>query len=482
MTSFTKWFDNSSLPIALKWSVMIACFITLVMGLLSWFLISQQKDFHQQQNRVLGSTLVNQLARAASEPMLAQDDLALNVLVQQEGKDQLIIGMQVFDKEGVLRANTGVSAIWDIRSLIAGVSTPQQLIWQTPTTRAITFYSLIQYQGVTAGVALVTIDRKPLEVQLAQVTNALITTTIGLVLVSILLAFPLAYRLCAPIRQLVEVGNALNTEDTQPMVRADRKDEIGHVLDSFQYLADGMEKKKKVENAFSQFLSPTIAKQVLSQPQGTQLGGKTLYGSVLFCDVVGFTEMSENLLPVEVGGLLNQYFKYFSVAAHSCHGTVDKFIGDCIMILFGVPEEDEQHGIHAVTCAVLIQQIAAQINFQRQRDGLPIVQFRIGINSGAMLAGNLGSDERMQYTVVGDAVNLTSRICDICEPGQVLVTRDTLEQPGLRAITRPQSLGAVRVKGRKMPVSPYVVDVGHFIRKSDIDTYIKKVLPDGEIS
>jgi len=152
------------------------------------------------------------------------------------------------------------------------------------------------------------------------------------------------------------------------------------------------------------------------------------------------------------------------------------------MILFGVPDQEEQHAIHAVTCAVLIQQIAAQINLQRQRDGLSIVRFRVGINSGAMLAGNLGSEERMQYTVVGDVVNLTARICDICEPGQVLVTRDTLEQPGLRSIVQSHSMGAIRVKGRKKPVFPYVIDMGHFIRKSDIESYIKQVLPDGDIA
>jgi len=482
MTSLTRWFDNSSLPIALKWSVTIACFITLVMGSLGWFLINQQNEFHQQQNQVLGSTLVNQLARASSEPMLAQDDLALSILVQQEDKDKLIIGMQVFDKDGKLRASAGVSAIWDIRSLILGGDNPPQLLWQTPKYSAISFYSLIQFQDITTGVALVTIDRKPLEAQLAGLTHALVTTTLGLVLVSVLLAFPLAYRLCQPIHQLVKVGEALNSGDTATLIRADRKDEIGRVLSTFKYLADGMEEKRKVESAFSQFLSPTIAKQVLDQPRGTELGGTTTHGSVLFCDVVGFTEMSESLLPVEVGGLLNQYFKYFSVAAHSCHGTVDKFIGDCVMILFGVPEMDEQHGLHAVTCAVLIQQIALRINRQRDRDGLPIVEFRIGINSGAMLAGNLGSEERMQYTVVGDAVNLTSRICNLCEPGKILVTRDTLDQPGLGTITRPQSLGSVRVKGRRRPVAPYMIDIDNFIAESDIDEYIQQVCPDGEIA
>lgn len=450
------------------------------MVVLGWFLSNQQQVFHQQQNRILGKSLVNQLALAASEPMLAKDDLALGLLVKQEGKDELIIGTQIFDKEGLLRASNGLSAIWDIRSLMKEEAQPEQLVWQTPAARAITYHSLIRYQGLIVGVALVSIDRKPFELQLQKVRNIFVTTTLILAFISILLAFPLAYTLSAPIRHLAQVGKTINEQDNQPLVKSTRKDEIGRVLDSFHFLADSMEKKKQVESAFSQFLSPSIAKRVLDQPQGTQLGGRTTEGSVLFCDVVGFTKISESLLPAEVGTLLNQYFKYFSLAAHSCHGTVDKFIGDCMMIIFGVPESDEQHAIHAVTCSVLIQKIATQINLQRKQKKLPTVQFRIGINSGDMLAGNLGSNDRMQFTVVGDVVNLTSRICNLCKPGQILVTKETLNQPGFGSITHPQSLGSVFVKGRKKPVYPYSIDVEHFIREGDIDDYIKQILIEGE--
>jgi len=481
MAKITAWFDNSSLPIALKWSLMIACFITIVMSILGWFLSNQQKNFHQKQTQVLGHSLVNQLALAASEPILAQDELALSMLLKQEGKEQLIIGTQIFDKKGLLKASTGVSTIWDIRSLLQENAEPDYLIWQTPGTQAITFHSLIKYQDLIVGVALVTIDREPLQQQLQQMTNLFISTTVGLVFISILFAFPLAYTLSAPIRHLEKVVKTLNQDDTPAVSKTRRKDEIGRVLDSFHYLADSMEKKKQVESAFHQFLSPSIARNVLNQPQGTQLGGTTTTGSVLFCDVVGYTEISESLMPDEVGSLLNQYFKYFSLAAHSCHGTVDKFIGDCMMIIFGVPESDQQHAIHAVTCAVLIQKIATQINIQRQLNNMPIVRFRIGINSGEMLAGNLGSDERMQFTVVGDAVNLSSRVCTLCEPGQILVTRETLREPGFSNIRHPQSLGTVFVKGRKKPVYPYSIDVERFIREGDIDDYIKQILIEGEI-
>ncbi|MCW8890839.1 MAG: HAMP domain-containing protein [Sedimenticola sp.] len=477
MKSLTKKLENSSLPLALKWSLVIACFVSIVMGLLGWFLIDQQTNTYRQQNDILGRTVVDQLALASGEPLLAGDDLSLQVLVRQQEKTPLILGMQVFDLKGKIMASAGISPIGDVLALTRDEAASVQLPWKTPYVNAVSFISHIVFKEVTAGFAVVTIDQGPLERQLSALTGALVTTTLGLIALGAMLAFPLAHRLCRPIYQLVKVGEAIDSGDTHTPITVGRKDEIGRVLDAFQHMADGMKKKQQVEQAFSRFLSPTIAHQVLNQPDGSELGGITVEGSVLFCDVVGFTELSEDLSPQAVGALLNQYFSYFSIAADSCNGTVDKFIGDCVMILFGVPESDYSHGLHAVTCAVLIQEIAVRINHQREKEGLPLVQFKIGINSGQMLAGNLGSAERMQYTVVGDAVNLTARICDICTPGEILVTEDTLSQPGLSLLVKATPQQTVNVKGRRQLVTPYRVDSDAFLEESRFQESLEKILP-----
>lgn len=481
MKKLTRKLENSALPLALKWSVIIACFVSVVMGSLGWFLIDQQTSTYRHQNEVLGGIVVDQLAFAAGEPLLAGDDLSLQVLVRQQEKNALIIGMQVFDLKGALKASAGVSPIGDILFLIERNENLRQLPWRTPYVNAVSFFSSIKFKDVTAGYAVVSIDQGPLEQQLNSLTGALITTTIGLIVIGAILAFPLAHRLCRPIYQLVKVGEAIDSGDTHMPIAVGRKDEIGRVLDAFQHMAEGMEKKREVEQAFSRFLSPRIAHQVLTQPEGSELGGITKDGSVLFCDVVGFTGLSEYLSPREVGELLNQYFSYFSIAADSCNGTVDKFIGDCVMILFGVPQSDVSHGLHAVTCGVLIQEIAARINHQRQKQGLPLVQFKVGINSGQMLAGNLGSVERMQYTVVGDTVNLTARICDICAPDEILVTEATLAQPGVKSVIKSIPQDTVKVKGRRQSVKTYLIERQSFISKSRFQESLKTILPTVEV-
>jgi adenylate cyclase len=369
-------------------------------------------------------------------------------------------------------------AIGDILSVMRDNGSQGQLHWQTANMDAISFFTHVVYQDLTVGTALVTIDQDPLEIQLQSLTRALVTTTLGLILLGAMLAFPLAQRLYRPIHQLVKAGEALGRDHRLEKLQAgERKDEIGLLLGTFQHMADGMEKKREVEDAFSRFVSPSIAHQVLSGPEGSSLGGVTTEGSVLFCDIVGFTELSEYMQPQEVGELLNQYFSYFSIAADSCRGTVDKFIGDCIMILFGVPASDESHGLQSVTCAVLIQEIAIRVNLQRKKQALPIVQFRIGINSGTMLAGNLGSKERMQYTVVGDVVNLSSRLCDLCAPGEILVTQETLNQSGIDAVIEAHPKKTVQVKGRRQPVTPYAVEAEGILRDPRVQASLHRILP-----
>lgn len=477
MNRLTRRFENSSLPLALKWSLIIACFVSLVMGALGWFLIGQQSDSYRQQNGVLGNLLVDQLALAASEPLMAEDNLGLQVLVRQQEKSALILGMQIFDRQGGVKASAGVSPIGDILAQVGQRWESDRLPWRTPYFDAISFISTIRFKEVVAGYAVVTVDQGPLENQLGRLKQTLLSTTLGLILLGILLAFPLAHRLSRPIRQLVKVGEAVDRGQRRPPLLPGRRDELGQVIHSFHQMADGMEKKREVEQAFSRYLSPTIARQVLNQPAGSELGGTTLVGSVLFCDVVGFTELSENLPPEAVGELLNQYFSYFSIAAESCEGTVDKFIGDCIMVLFGVPEADEAHGLHAVTCGVLIQEIANRINHRRKAENLPLVEFKVGINTGKMLAGNLGSAQRMQYTVVGDSVNLAARVCDICTPGQVLITRETLQQPGVEPLVQAEPLQSVRVRGRRQTVRPYRIDGESFLAESRFQESLQRILP-----
>ncbi|MET0087272.1 MAG: adenylate/guanylate cyclase domain-containing protein [Sedimenticola sp.] len=477
---------GTSLPLALKWSLSIAALVVIVMGMLAWFLINQEEAAFQRQSEQMGIMMVSQLASSASEPLLAGDDLALKVLVTQQEKIPLIIGMQVFDREGNVRVDAGLSPFEEhspdlnAHPLFSNMMTGG-MAWSSGGTTAVSYGSEVRFQDVVAGYVMVSLDRAPFEQDLARLVNALIATTLGLIVLGVLLAIPLAHRLCRPIYKLVEASEAIHSGQAVHFVAENRDDEIGRVLDIFQNMAAGLKEKRVVEEALYRYVSPNVAQKLLgADAESMALGGATTTGSVLFCDIVGFTELSEKLPPEELMALLNHYFSYFALAGSSCGGTVDKFIGDCVMILFGVPEPDEMHALHAVTCGTLIQEIAQRISSQRKAAGLPTVSFRVGINSGSVLAGNLGSEQRMQYTVVGDVVNVASRICDLCEPHKILLTRETAVQPAVGETASLVRRDSVTVKGRSRNVELFEMELSGFGQRQLITSHLEAILPGEE--
>lgn len=231
-------------------------------------------------------------------------------------------------------------------------------------------------------------------------------------------------------------------------------------MQSLNSMGEGLLRKEQVEQVFSRYVSPQVASQAindLDRMESLQLGGRHVEASVLFADIVGFTSMSESMEPQKVSELLNLYFSNIAAAVHFCQGHIDKYMGDCAMIVFGVPEEYEQHPFNAIACGWMILQMVDVMNRQRIRNELPAVEFRIGVNSGTMLAGNMGSTDRMEYTVVGDAVNLASRLSHAGEPGQLILTEEMLNHPVMAQRISCSQQGTIKLRGKKDPVTLFAV-------------------------
>ncbi len=466
-------YENSSLPLGLKWSVSIAALIVTAMGILGFYLIQQQEAGFRSQAYDFSQVIVDQLVRVAGEPLMAGDTLTMQALVQRHAQSPLILGAALHDAQGAMLVEAGVSPPRAGGRSSAGI-TIDSWDWDNGEYKAVSYFSPVVYQDVTAGYLTVSIDRSPLEKDLRETLHFLMVSTLTMIAIGVVLASLLAYRLSRPIQRLARAGEALGAG--RPLGIADRRDEIGQVLESFQHLAEGYQRKNEVEAALSRYVSPQVAQRVLEGGMQGDLGGKRVNGSVLFCDIVGFTQLSEAREPAEVASLLNDYFGYFALAAESCGGTVDKFIGDAIMIVFGVPNEDPLHALHAITCGMLIQGLTHRINAIRHRHHQPTVMLRVGISSGPMLAGNLGSPARMQYTVVGDTVNVAARLCSMADPGGVLVTEAMMAtgHPGEAGHYHHQ--GPAQLRGRKGNVRVRAMDVDAVAREVNADQLIDNIL------
>lgn len=465
-------YQNSSIPLGLKWSFSIAALIVVAMGVLGFHLIQQQELAYRDQADRFSEVIVEQLLRVSGEPLMAGDSLSLQLLLQRHAQSALILGAALADADGNVQADAGVGPPpGGPRSDSDGGITAWE--WESGAYRAVSYRSAVVYQDVTAGYLTVSIDRTPLEAGLRKTLRFLVVSTSLLISIGVLFAFILAYRLSRPIEHLARAGEALGAR--RP-VSGERRDEIGQVLETFKHLADGHRRKNEAETALSRYVSPQVAQRLLADDASRPLIGHRAIGSVLFCDIVGFTSFSESRDPGDVADLLNHYFGYFALAAESCNGTVDKFIGDAIMVLFGVPADDPLHALHALTCGMLIQQLTQRINRRRCDLGEAAIQLRVGISSGPMMAGNLGGPDRMQYTVVGDTVNVAARLCAMAEPGGVLLSEAVMDsgQPG--SVRHYRSLGAAQLRGRAEKLEVRAMDVDAVAREINADHLIEEIL------
>ena len=228
---------------------------------------------------------------------------------------------------------------------------------------------------------------------------------------------------------------------------------------TWQYFVEGRE-KRQVKRLFSRYVPKDVYEQLLADPDRAALGGKRRTMSVLFSDVRGFTAMSEKASPEEVVGQLNEYFSRMVEVLFAHHGTLDKFVGDMVMGLFGAPLDDPDHAEHAVQTALAMTRALDALNQQWSAAGRPLLDIGIGISTGEMVAGNIGSSAIMSYTVIGDTVNLGARLESLNKEYGTRLIISEATRAALKGQYDIRPLGEVIVKGKSRPVAIYEVKPG----------------------
>ena len=207
-------------------------------------------------------------------------------------------------------------------------------------------------------------------------------------------------------------------------------------VDKERELSNELEKSHRfIKNTFGRYLSTEIVSKLLDKPDGLDMGGQLQTVSILMADIRGFTTISESLPPQKVVKVLNNYLGTMADIIMAHDGTVDEFIGDAILALFGAPVAKADDSDRAIACALAMQAEMDAINERNIAEGLPSIRIGIGINTGEVVAGNIGSKKRAKYGVVGHAVNVTSRVEDQTQPGEILVAQSTLDHCSLKLHT-----------------------------------------------
>ncbi|WP_438018861.1 adenylate/guanylate cyclase domain-containing protein [Sorangium sp. So ce315] len=289
----------------------------------------------------------------------------------------------------------------------------------------------------------------------------------GALLLALVLAIFTARHVTRPILRLVTQARLIGARRWREIALGDarpaRRDEIGELTTSLRRMAEDLEqgeadiaREAKLRGDLGRFMDRAVVDAIVRGEHPLALGGKRAAVSVLFADVVGFTPLAESRDPERMVALLNELFSMLTEIVFRHGGTVDKFIGDCVMAVWGAPLPQPDHARRALAAAEDMMRFLETANEEwRERYDVEI-RLGVGVSSGEAIVGNIGSDKRMEYTVIGDVVNVASRLEAIAAPNQVLVSEATQRLAGGAFPLR--ALGERNLTGRKTTTAVYTLD------------------------
>jgi class 3 adenylate cyclase len=286
--------------------------------------------------------------------------------------------------------------------------------------------------------------------RLRELEITIVRASIAGTVAALLLGLAVARRLTRPISALTGGVARVAAGDLGQELPVRSRDEIGQLTRAFNEMVAGLRQRDFIRNAFGRYVSPEVAKTLLESPEGLRLGGHKREVTVLMSDLRGYTRFAEQGDPARVMEVLNGYLARMAdiVIAHG--GTINEFIGDAIFAVFGAPLDQPDHAERAAAAALAMQAAMDELNRDNAARGWPRFEMGIGINTGEAVVGNIGSEQRAKYAVVGAAVNLAARVEGCTVGGQIFVTTSTLERvAGLAEVGEPVR---VELKGIAEPV------------------------------
>ena len=298
--------------------------------------------------------------------------------------------------------------------------------------------------------------------------NVLLAIFGGSLFLSVLGGSLLSGTVTRPVALLVEGARRIARGEYDSQVNVQQQDEIGRLAGNFNDMAKGLKERDQVRNLLGKVVSPQIAEELMSKD--IELGGEEVEASILFSDIRSFTSISEAMTPQQVIEMLNHYLTEMNAIIEQYSGVVDKYIGDAVMAIYGAPLAHPESAQNAVASALAMQRAMAQINLRFQDWGIPPLAIGIGINTGTVVAGNMGSMTRLNYTVLGDAVNLASRVEGLCKNygSPIIITDSTRQACGDMACLE---LDRVTVKGKSEPVTLFRPILDGEIGLEELETY-----------
>ncbi len=450
---------GSALSLKVKLSLLITGLVVLAVLLVGVSLLRRQEQALTEAVTKRGVTIAANLAAGGKSALATNDDLALNVLIREAMHDRDLAYVIFADDKGVVRAHSDVTAIGQPVVRPASLAPPQAetLVqrYHRDGAEIIDVSVPLVFSKTALGTLYLGFGTGAITAAVSQARNQAFIITAFMLVLGVGGAVLLATLMARPIHRLVDATNAVAQGNFNVSVPVTTRDELGVLTESFNRMARSLREKEMIKRAFTRYVAREVVEEVLKDPEHAMLTGERREATVVFCDIRGFTSMTERLTPEEVVSLLNEFYTLTIESIFKHDGTVNKFMGDAVMGVFGAPIPHRDHAARAVKAALDIREAVVELGARRRTLGKEPFEVGIGVSLGEVIAGTIGTEERMEYTVIGDSVNVAARLQDRAKAGSILLSRGTYE--AVSDLVDATALGAVTVKGRHEPVEIYEV-------------------------
>ncbi len=444
--------------IALKFSI-IVCFMILVIMLLMASLILQQT----RQSLIKEMEIRTEFfARDVRESMFPQpDSFQIYFSVQEMIKEKAILYAMVLDDKGVIISHNDKNKIGEIDNSVVALNTrdAKEIMIQPYVTEEGKLYDIavpiVVGKDFRIGTARIGFSQDSISQALVEKTNKIITITIVMLLIGIIGTISIVTFIVNPVNHLAYAAKQIGEGKLDQEVKIRSRDEIGELAHAFNEMIKGLKERDFIRNTFGKYVTKQVAEAILNGRLA--LGGERKKTTILISDIRDFSKMSEKLPPEEVVDFLNQYFTKMVDIVVKYEGTLDKFIGDALLAVFGAPISHPDDAKRAVLGSLEMKEELAKFNAERERKGKEPIKIGIAIHTGDVVAGNIGSEIRMEYTVIGNTVNLSSRVEKLNKRlgTMILITETTYQE--VKNIVQVAEMEEVLVRGIEQPVKVYEV-------------------------
>lgn len=455
--NFVEGLPPPRIPIWLQSFAATMVIIITTIFVMSFFMLSQQKERLYRQTVKIGKVSLNYFSSNSPVPLLEDNILRLNTLIKGATAVEGLVYAIIVDHNQIIKAHTDINKIgktFEKFTSMEDVKKEQDVTYFNYYLKSgehiLNLNRPVLFKGKNLGQVHVGVSIDFIEKLIQKARLTIVAITFFIILFGSVIAVWLGFHFSRPISNLVMATGEIGSGNYQHKIILARNDELGNLATAFNRMGDELWKNSLMQKSFGKYIGSEVLEMIMANPESAWLKGHRNEATIVFTDIRGFSLYSKLKEPEEIVEGLNEYFEIATQAIQDHGGYVDKFIGDAVLGVFGVPVYHENHVERGVRAASDMQK---KFTNKRYNGNRLLQSVGIAIHSGIVVSGNIGSQDKMEYTVIGDTVNLTAHLNRLARPGEIIITKSVYEN--LEDMISVKPLSPQYLKGKTKPVETF---------------------------